>query len=679
MAEKGISYLNRNYDEYKRSLINITQQYYSDLLPYLNDASIGTWFIELFADIADNLSYHIDRVYQETSLNAANERSSLLNIARNMGVKVPTPRAAIVEVELSCELPINAQGSAPASSNLAVADENYAPLIKRGTLFSDGLHTFELMEDCDFKEQFDENGISDRTLEPIRDGNGNIIRYRYSKLAVASAGSTKVYKKVVTSADIHPFMEILIQDENIMGVESIIMMDGNNISNQPYMVDYMVDAEKYKSRDGKEITRFFEVDSLIEQYRFGHETIEDSKKNIYNPQWQTELGQNALDEYGNLIKFEEPVQIRKIAKGKWKRLKHKFITETTDNGSLKIIFGSGIENEYGEIPEDASLFTQYMMSRMEANDYMGVLPKPNHTIFVLYRVGGGVQTNITKNTLTSILKLNATIDGNCEDTSDARKRKDVINSISVKNTTPSYGGKDRPSNEELKYIIKYHTAAQNRCVTLKDYESKILEMPYKYGVPFRCAAVEENNKIIIYTLGLNPDGTLSSPLSEYVGANIKEYLSNYKMLNDLIEIHSGSVINISFEIDVFVEKTYDKSEVVKRIIDTTKDYMDIRKHFLGEDIFLGDLEKEISKLDGVSNLIELRCYDKCGQDGYSNEPITQPYIRTNECEEDPTMSMDSSNTNQIDLRNSDKVLISEAHSMFEVKYNKDIKVNVKVR
>ena len=62
MAEKGISYLNRNYDDYRKSLINITQQYYSDILPYLNDASIGSWFIELFADIADNLSYHIDRV-----------------------------------------------------------------------------------------------------------------------------------------------------------------------------------------------------------------------------------------------------------------------------------------------------------------------------------------------------------------------------------------------------------------------------------------------------------------------------------------------------------------------------------------------------------------------------------------------------------------------------------------
>lgn len=673
MAEKGISYLNRNYEEYRTSLLNVTQQYYSDILPYLNDASIGSWFIELFADIADNLSYHIDRVYQETSLNAANERSSLLSMARNLGVKIPTQRAAIVEVEISCELPLNAQGSAVGSYNLAIPDESYAPYIKRGTLFSDGMHTFELVSDCDFKEQFDEYGKSNRMIEPVRDSNGNITEYRYTKTAIASASSTKVFKRILNGSDIYPFMEILIQDKDIMGVESIIMMDGTNINDNPYLSDYMVDSESYNNRDGKHITRFFEVENLSEQYRFG-QVLDKDENGQYNPKWDSETGICFTDIDGNNIDLDNPITIRKIAKGEWKRLKHKFVTETTDNGMLKIIFGCGLENEYGEIPEDASSFTQYMMSRMEANDYMGVLPKANHTLFILYRVGGGVQTNISRGTLTKIISLNVTIDGNCEDALDSRKKSNVLNSISVTNTTPSYGGKDVPSNEELKRLIKYHCGAQNRCVTLKDYEARIMEMPCKYGVPFRCAAIEENNKILIYTLGLNADGTLSSPLSEYVGNNIKEYLSNYKMLNDLVEIHSGNVINIGFEIDVFVDKSYDKAEVVKRIIDTTKDYMDIRKHFLGEDIFLGDLEKEISKLDGVSNLIELRCYDKGGGEGYSSDTSTQPYVTDSAC-----VVEDVNNVNRIDLKESDKVLISEAHSMFEVKYNKDIKVNVKVR
>ena len=55
-----------------------------------------------------------------------------------------------------------------------------------------------------------------------------------------------------------------------MGVESIIMVDGANINTSPYLTDYMVDEEYYKDRNGNNITRFFEVDSLLEQYRFGH-------------------------------------------------------------------------------------------------------------------------------------------------------------------------------------------------------------------------------------------------------------------------------------------------------------------------------------------------------------------------------------------------------------------------
>lgn len=46
------------------------------------------------------------------------------------------------------------------------------------------------------------------------------------------------------------------------------------------------------------------------------------------------------------------------------KIKNKFITEFTDKGSLKITFGSGLRNEYGYIPNDASEFTKYMMSRM---------------------------------------------------------------------------------------------------------------------------------------------------------------------------------------------------------------------------------------------------------------------------------------------------------------------------
>ena len=674
MSETKIPYSSRNYAEFRDEFMKLTRKYYPNIIRDFSDAAIGQWFIELLAATSDDLSYHLDRIFQETDINSAQQASSLLQLARSNGLKVPGKKAALCEVELSCNLPLNKQGVA-STGDLRLADESYAPVIKRGSLFSTGMVTFELTEDVDFREQFDKNGVSNRTITPVRDANGNIVSYNYSKLAIVQAGQSKIYKKVLDSTDIEPFMEILIQDHNILGVESIIMKEGENLNTDPATSEFFVDDEEYNDTTGKPIQRFFEVDSLIDQYRFGYEEekVEVNGANgttyyRYNPIWED---CDYIDEEGNKVTY------RRVAKGKWKRLKNKFITEYTDNWQLKVIFGAGIRNKYGQIPTDAENFTQYIMSRMQANDYMGVLPTEGCTLYIMYRVGGGEESNIARDTLTNIVYINYNICGNTDDPDNAKKMKDVQNSISVTNTTPSYGGKDEPTADELRYLIKYNNASQNRCVTLRDYYSKILQIPARYGCPFRIGIIEENNKVAIYTLGLDYNGHLMRQLAEPVADNIKEYLTNYKMINDFVEIKSGKIINIQFEIDIFVDKAYNKSEVVKRVIETAMDYMDIRKHQMGEDIFLGDLQKEIGKLDGVNNVIELRVYNPVG-DGYSDDAITQQLIDVSDCCYDYAEAGENFDR-QIDLKASDMVLFSEANSMFEILNDNDIKVRVKQR
>lgn len=688
MAENKLSYLNRNYDDYRQGLINITRQYYPDVFNNINDASIGDWLIELLSDMGDSLLYHLDKSIQETSLDSASETSSVFDLARTNGLRIPYKKAALVEVELSCQIPLYEQGST--GDGDMTADERYCPYVKRGTKFSNGTTTFELTADVDFKEQFDENGTSNRQIVPNRDSNGNIVSYTYRKLGIASACQTKIMKKVVVSSEVVPFMEVQIDDSDVLGVDSIIVKQGTNINTDPQFNEFFVDKEEYKDTSGKPVLRFFEVDNLIDQYRFGYEveeaedgsaigdTTEEGEYNLvhhnyYNPIWEVSEKMEIDGTY---------VPLKLVAKGQWKRLKHKFITEYTDDWKLKIIFGAGIENEYGTIPTDARSFTQYQMSRMTANDYMGVLPQGGTTMYILYRTGGGEISNIATDTLTNIISLNMDIDGNCEDGEDARKIRNVRNSMSVTNTTPSYGGKDEPTEEEIKYMIKYNASAQNRCVTLKDYQSRISQIPAKYGSPFRYGVVEENNKVVIYTLGLDYLGHLSNFLAETVAENIKEYLSQYRMINDFVEIRSGRIINLAFRLTLYVDKAYDKSEVTKRVIDTVYDYMDIRRHMMGEDIFIGDLQKEISKLDGVINLVSLRIFNKVG-DGYSDDVTTQQLVDTTTCDYDEYEEYEQQEVNEdneIDLKKSEYMLFSEANSMFEIKNkNTDIVAVVKVR
>jgi len=682
MAENKIQYSARTYDDYRKSLLDISRKYYPDMADSFNDASVGQWLIELCASVGDELSYHIDRTYQETSVTAAGQRSSLNSIARNNGIKIPGKKAAIVEIELSCELPLKASGD-NSNGNLSEADTAYAPIVKRGALFSTGLVTFELVNDVNFGEQFDENGMPNRQIIPNRDSNGNIISYTYKKLAIAVAGQSKVYKKIISNSDLKPFMSVLLQDNDILGVESILVKEGGNLSVNPQLYEYSVDEEEFEASGQVKTSRFFEVDSLIDQYRFGYETEkceqeegEEKKTCIYNPKWYTETEQYEVGEGDD--KKTVTLDIRRVVHGKWKRLKNKFITEFTDNNSLKITFGSGIRNKYGTIPDDARSFTKYVMSRMEANDYLGVLPgcdsSGDSTMYILYRVGGGEQSNIAAGSLTNIINISLCIEGE-----DARKKRDVTNSIRVTNTTPSYGGKDEPSEEEMRQIIKYNSGSKNRCVTLHDYIERIAQMPPKYGTPFRCGAVEENNKIIIYALGLDSEGHLESKLSEFVAKNMTEYLSMYRTVNDFVEIHSGKIINISFEIDVCIDKTYEKSEVVKRIIELVTDYMDIRRHVMGDEYYVGDIMKEISKLDGVKNLIDIKVYNKVG-DGYSDDETTQQLIEATDCCYEEYNEGQENFDRRIDLKASDNILFTDANSLLEIRYpNKDIKVNVRQR
>lgn len=251
--------------------------------------------------------------------------------------------------------------------------------------------------------------------------------------------------------------------------------------------------------------------------------------------------------------------------------------------------------------------------------------------------------------------------------------------------TPSVAGKDAPSVDEIKYLTKYNSSAQDRCVTLKDYKFKLMSMPPKYGAPFRAAVIEDNNKISMSLLGLKNNGNLDKSLPRTLVDNIMEYMSHYRTINDYIEVRSGRIYNLGFSVDAFVDKTYNNASVVSKIISKIKDYMDIKKHDMGEDVFIGDLEKEIMLIDGVLGLIALRVYNIYSENSGSYSTDKAPYPILNAQSDCNTVSMPVFNVNggqayPIDLDAIDRVLHSDYNSMFEIlNPTNDIVVRTKAR
>ena len=60
MAEKQISYTERDFLGIRNELLRLTNTYYPDLIQNANDASIYSVFLDLNAAVADNLNFQID-------------------------------------------------------------------------------------------------------------------------------------------------------------------------------------------------------------------------------------------------------------------------------------------------------------------------------------------------------------------------------------------------------------------------------------------------------------------------------------------------------------------------------------------------------------------------------------------------------------------------------------------
>ena len=86
---KKISYATRDFAGLRQELVNLTNDFYPELIKNTNDASIFSVLLDLNAAVADNLHFHIDRVWQETMLDFAQQKQSLFHIAKTYGLKIP--------------------------------------------------------------------------------------------------------------------------------------------------------------------------------------------------------------------------------------------------------------------------------------------------------------------------------------------------------------------------------------------------------------------------------------------------------------------------------------------------------------------------------------------------------------------------------------------------------------
>ena len=605
MAQRKISYTVRDFQAIRQELINYTRTYYPELIDNFNDASVFSVFLDLNAAVADNLHYHIDRSIQETVLQYAQQRSSIYNIARTYGLKIPGQRPSIALVDFSITVPAFGDKE----------DERYLGILRRGSQVNGAGQVFETIYDVNFASPFNQDGFPNRLKIPNFDQNGNLVNYTITKRETVVNGITKVFKRVITPNDVRPFFEFFLPEKNVLGVTSIIQREGTAYSNVPT-------AQEFLSPNG----RWYEVPALAEDRVF----IADPSKPSDDPA---------------------------IKVGTYIQTQDRFITEYTPEGFIKLTFGGGTNTAEDQLRQFTTLDVPLKIQRYQNNSMsLGNTPQANTTMFIQYRIGGGLATNLGVNTITQIGAVDFSVVG----PSDILNNQ-VINSLTCNNVTAAIGGAGYPSTEEVRNYVTFNFAAQNRAVTIHDYEAIIRNMPGEFGAPAKVSITENNNKINVQVLSYDASGNLTSDVSQTLKQNLAEYLSNYRMINDYVTIGSAEAIDLGVEVSVVLDSTQNSGVVISNVIDRVTTFFSPAVRGLGENILLSELSRIIQAENGVVSLTDISIFGKVGGQ-YSSAQTSMPYS--------------DEATKKISL--TDNTIFAEPSQIYQIRFpSKDIVVRVK--
>jgi hypothetical protein len=577
---RDIKYINKDFGELRSALIEFTKTYFPTTYNDFTPASPGMMFMEMSAYVGDVMSFYLDNQIQENFIQFTRQQNNLYTLAYMLGYRPKVTGASTVDIDFYQQVPSLLVGSTYSP------DYSYALQIAENTSVTAntvGSSNFLVQDPIDFAF----SSSADPTQVTIYSINGNIPEF-YLLKKTRKAISANIQSKQFTFGAPERFQTIEINDSNIIQVLDITDSDGNIWYEVPYLAQEMI-----------------------------YDTIKNSNPN--DPNTYTDQGQ-----------VPYLLQLRKVPR----RFVSRFTTPTT----LQLQFGAGTNTQNNDeeilpntdnvglgLPYKRSLLTTaFAPANFLYTDTYGISPS-NTTLTVRYLTGGGVQSNVSANSLTGIATTqNIKFQNNNLDPVLAQT---VFNSVAVNNLIAASGGQDGDTNDEIRFNALSTFATQQRSVTQDDYLVRALSLPSEYGTiakayiePEKIANIlpgQTPSVLDLYVLAFDNNKKLKTA-SNALKTNLSTYLSQYRIINDSIKIKNAFVINIGVEFDLIVLPNYNNNEVIFRCITSLKDYFAINKWQINEPIMLRDLYILLDKVDGVQTVKGVNIVNKVGTNlGYS--------------------------------------------------------------
>jgi hypothetical protein len=569
---KEVRYLNKDFTSFKDNLIEFTKIYFPKEYNDFNESSPGMMFIEMASYVGDVLSYYIDNQFKESLLAFAEEKKTVYNMAQSLGYKPKLSSPGTTDLDVFQTVPAISSGTG--ANFVTTPDLRYSMVVKSGMeVTSNTGITFITQEDCNFKfsSSYDPLDIS------IYESSNNIpVTYLLKKSVKASSGT--IATEFFTFSTAEKYKRIALANSNITEIISCTDSDGNNWYEVPFLA---------------QDTMFSDMENLEEN---------DDELYTYSDQ--------------------APYLLKLI------KTSRRFTTFIREDGRTELRFGAGTSDSADEeiVPNPDTVGSSlpgsptYLNTAFDPSNFLttkayGQAPS-NTQLTITYRYGGGLDHNVTSNSLRSIQSINVASDQSGLTSSLIASTRA---SIAVNNTIPATGGKGPESIIEVKNNTLAYFQAQQRAVTKEDYITRIYALPTKYGNVAKCYIVQDtqldsksgansDNRVAnplalnLYTLGFDASKKLVN-LNKAVKENIQTYLTQFRMVTDAVNIQNAFVINIGVKFNLLTKSGYNKNEVVLRAIQKVKDFFDIDKWQIGQPIVIADLAYQISLTDGVSAVV----------------------------------------------------------------------------
>ena len=573
---RDINYINKDFAEYRNSLINYSQTYFPTTYTDFSETSPGMMFMEQAAYVGDVLSFYLDNQIQETYIQYARQFSNLYDLAYMYGYKPKATGLANTLVDFYQQVPSKLSGSE------YVPDFDYALYVNSNTVISTtaGSPTnFTTDEPVDFSVS---NSLDPTTVSVAQISAGNPTYYLLKKSRRAFSGDINTTS--ITFGAPEEFSTVNINGTNLAGIIDVFDSNGN---------------------------QWYEVDYLGQDAVF----IGIKNTNVNDPNSYTDTDTPYI------------LQTRQV--------QNRFATRLLNETTLQLQFGVGSPTDTTEnvIPNPDNvglglpfgqnkLTTAYSPNNFIFTNTYGVAPSYT-TLTIRYYTGGGVQSNVLSNTLTN---PSTTTFQFIKGGLDSTTAQYVFDSIATNNPIAASGGQDGDTIEEIRQNSISNFPTQLRNVTANDYLIRALSMPPKYGVISKAWAqkplvsdetTNTNTTLDIYVLSADINGKLTSA-STALKNNIKTYINQYRMISDTISIKNAFVINFAVYFEIITYPNYNSNQVIQKCITALQDYFIIDKWQINQPIIIPDLFVLLDQIEGVQTVKQVNFTNKAGtSQGYS--------------------------------------------------------------